>query len=288
VEEKATKRTTNRVSAVLSIALVIFMLGLTGLIVVYAMQLDKHLRQNLPFTVFIKNEANPDQIKGLQKKLEAAPYSSKVVYIDKATALERYKKDIGEDFMDLTGENFLEPSLEVNLKTDYTTVGEVAKIKAALVKDPIVSDVTYSETVTGELNKTAKNIGAAILGFSILLLIVCVSLINSSIRLDIYSQRLLIKSMLLVGATQAFIRRPFISRAFLNGIIAWTIAGGLLALTVAGLVYQQSNLEFNLLLDYKLLAPLAGALLLLGLLISYLSTLIALQLYLKTRTDQLY
>jgi cell division transport system permease protein len=288
VGKKATKKTTNRVSAVLSIALVIFMLGLTGLIVVYALQLDKHLRANLPFTVFVKNEADADQLKGLQKSLEAAPYSDKVTFVDKAVALERYKKDIGENFMDLTGENFLEPSLEVNLKPEYTSMAEVSKIKATLLKDPIVSDVTYSETVTGELNKTAKNIGFAILGFALLLLIVCVSLINSSIRLDIYSQRLLIKSMLLVGATQSFIRRPFISRAFFNGIIAWTIAGVLLALTVIGLISQESNLEFNLLLDYKLLAPLAGALLLLGLLISYLSTLIALQLYLKTRTDQLY
>lgn len=286
--EKETKKTTNRVSAVLSIALVIFMMGLTGLIVLYAVKLDSHLRQSLPFTVFIKNETTPDQITTLQKHLQAAPYSAKVVYVDKATALERYKKDIGEDFIDLTGENFLEPSLEVSLKPEYTTPTQIATIKADLLKDAVVSDVTYSEAVTGELDKTAQNIGMAIFGFAILLLVVCVSLINYSIRLDIYSQRLLIKSMLLVGATQGFIRKPFITRSLANGLLAWAIAGILLSLCVAGLIYQNTNLEFGLLLDATLLAPLAAALLFVGLLISYLSTLIALQLYLKTRTDQLY
>jgi cell division transport system permease protein len=288
VAEKETKKTTNRVSAVLSIALVIFMMGLTGLIVLYAVKLDSHLRQSLPFTVFIKNETTPDQITTLQKHLEAAPYSAKVVYVDKATALERYKKDIGEEFIDLTGENFLEPSLEVSLKPEYTTPTQIATIKAGLLKDAVVSDVTYSEAVTGELDKTAQNIGMAIFGFAILLLVVCVSLINYSIRLDIYSQRLLIKSMLLVGATQGFIRKPFITRSLANGLMAWAIAGILLSLCVAGLIFQNTNLEFGLLLDATLLAPLAAALLFVGLLISYLSTLIALQLYLKTRTDQLY
>ncbi len=286
--EKETKKTTNRVSAVLSIALVIFMMGLTGLIVLYAVKLDSHLRQSLPFTVFIKNETTPDQITTLQKHLEAAPYSAKVVYVDKATALERYKKDIGEEFIDLTGENFLEPSLEVSLKPEYTTPTQIATIKAGLLKDAVVSDVTYSEAVTGELDKTAQNIGMAIFGFAILLLVVCVSLINYSIRLDIYSQRLLIKSMLLVGATQGFIRKPFITRSLANGLMAWAIASILLSLCVAGLIFQNTNLEFGLLLDATLLAPLAAALLFVGLLISYLSTLIALQLYLKTRTDQLY
>jgi cell division transport system permease protein len=288
VAEKETKKTTNRVSAVLSIALVIFMMGLTGLIVLYAVKLDSHLRQSLPFTVFIKNETTPDQITTLQKHLEAAPYSAKVVYVDKATALERYKKDIGEEFIDLTGENFLEPSLEVSLKPEYTTPTQIATIKAGLLKDAVVSDVTYSEAVTGELDKTAQNIGMAIFGFAILLLVVCVSLINYSIRLDIYSQRLLIKSMLLVGATQGFIRKPFITRSLANGLMAWAIASILLSLCVAGLIFQNTNLEFGLLLDATLLAPLAAALLFVGLLISYLSTLIALQLYLKTRTDQLY
>lgn len=264
------------------------MMGLTGLIVLYAVKLDSHLRQSLPFTVFIKNETTPDQITTLQKHLQAAPYSAKVVYVDKATALERYKKDIGEDFIDLTGENFLEPSLEVSLKPEYTTPTQIATIKADLLKDAVVSDVTYSEAVTGELDKTAQNIGMAIFGFAILLLVVCVSLINYSIRLDIYSQRLLIKSMLLVGATQGFIRKPFITRSLANGLLAWAIAGILLSLCVAGLIYQNTNLEFGLLLDATLLAPLAAALLFVGLLISYLSTLIALQLYLKTRTDQLY
>lgn len=272
----------------LSIALVLFLMGLTGLILVYAVKIDGYLRQNLPFTVFIKNEATQGQIDALKTTLKTAAYTQQTTFVDKAAAMEQYKKDVGEEFLDITGENFLEASIDVRLKADYTTSQSMAGIKKDLLKNPAVSDVTFSDKVTGELNIAAQKTGFAVLGFAILLLIVCVSLINASIRLDIYSKRLLIKSMLLVGATQSFIRRPFMLRAFTNGLIAWLIATVFVGAVLLGAAYQPTNLAFGLVLDVKYLAVLGVGLLLLGLLISYLSTLIALQRYLKTRTDQLY
>lgn len=286
--EKTTNISTNRISAVLSIALVVFLMGLTGLILIYAVKIDSYLRQNLPFTVFIKNEAEQGQIDALKTQLNTAQYAENTVFVSKEQALKEYKADIGEEFMDLTGENFLEASIDIKLKPEFTTAQAMADIKAQLLKNPIVSDVTYSDKVTGELNIAAQKTGIAVFVFSILLLIVCVALINSSIRLDIYSQRLLIRSMLLVGATQGFIRKPYLIRAFVNGLMAWLIAGVLLGLTLLGATLNSGNLEFGLLLDIKYLLALGVMLLVLGWLISYLSTLIALQRYLKPRTGQVY
>lgn len=286
--EKTTNISTNRISAVLSIALVVFLMGLTGLILIYAVKIDTYLRQNLPFTVFIKNEAEQGPIDALKTQLNAAQYTESTVFVSKDQALQEYKRDVGEEFMDLTGENFLEASIDIKLKPEFTTAQSMADIKAQLLKNPAVSDVTYSDKVTGELNIAAQKTGIAVFVFSILLLVVCVALINSSIRLDIYSQRLLIRSMLLVGATQGFIRKPYLTRAFVNGLIAWLIAGALLGLTLLGATLNSGNLEFGLLLDIKYLGGLGVMLLVLGWLISYLSTLIALQRYLKPRTGQVY
>ncbi len=272
----------------LSIALVLFLMGLTGLILIYAVKIDSYLRQSLPFTVFIKNEATQGQIDALKTQLKTAPYTADFAFVGKDAAMEEYKKDVGEEFLDLTGDNFLEASIDVHLKPDYTAPQNMANIKAEVLKNPAVSDVTYSDKVTGELNIAAQKTGIAVFGFSILLLIVCVSLINASIRLDIYSKRLLIKSMLLVGATQSFIRKPFLMRAFTNGLVSWLIATVLVGLVVFAITSRPTNLEFGLVLDIKYLGALGVSLLLLGLLISYLSTVIALQRYLKTRTDQLY
>lgn len=280
---------TNRGSAVLSIALVTFMLGLVGLIVIYAVKVNDHLRQQLPFSVYLSDSASVAEVDALKSYINKAGYATSIKHVDKATAYENYKKDLGADnVIEVVGENFLPASLELTLKPEYANPVKMAELKTSLMKDKAVSDVTYSNVVTGELNNTAQNVGIAVFGFAILLTVVCVSLINSSIRLDIYSKRLLIKSMLLVGATQGFIRKPFISRSFINGLIAWAIAIALIAGMLVGITLNTNSLQFGLLIDFNYLAPLAGALLVLGLLISYLSTLLALQRYLKTRTDQLY
>lgn len=286
--EKETKISTNRVSAVLSIALVVFLMGLTGLILIYSFKIDTYLRQNLPFTVFIKNEAEQGQIDALKTQLKTAEYTQSMSFVSKDQALQEYKRDVGEEFMDVTGENFLEASIDIQLKPDFTSAQSMANIKAQLLKNPAVSDITYSDKVTGELNMVAQKTGLAVFVFSILLLVVCVALINSSIRLDIYSQRLLIRSMLLVGATQSFIRKPYLLRAFTNGLLAWLIAVLLVGATLLAATLNPGNLQFGLLLDVKYLAALGVMLLVLGWLISYLSTLIALQRYLKPRTGQVY
>lgn len=283
-----TRIASNRVSAVLSLGLVLFTLGLAGLLVIYAFKINPILRQNLPFVVYINDTASQGQLDSLKTTLNKPGSYTVARFVDKKTALKEFKNDLGEDFTDVPGENFLEQSLELALDASFATPGNMARLAADCKKSPLVTDVVYSEEITTQLNQQAELISLAVTAFALLLLIVCIALINSSIRLDIFSKRILIKSMLLVGATQGFIRKPFVVRSVANGLYAWLIATVLLAIVVAAVTLKPTGLYLEMIFDVISLSVLTLGLLLVGLFISYISTLFAMQRYFNARTTQVF
>lgn len=273
-------------SVVVSIALVLFMLGLVGMILLNAKKLSDHVKENISITLFLGEDAKEADILKLQKQLDASAFVRTTAFIDKDMAAERLEKDLGEDFIGFLGYNPLLSSIEVYLLADYANNDSIAKLEADLMQHPEIREIAYQKSLVQLVNENVRKISIILIAFSSLLLLIAVALINNSIRLAIYSKRFLIKSMQLVGATQGFIRRPFVYRGIANGTMGAVIAIGLLA----SLIYYVRNAmpELLELQDGKMLLTLFGIVLLLGVLITWISTFFAVRKFLKLRSDQLY
>jgi cell division transport system permease protein len=273
-------------STVISISLVLFMLGALGLIVLHAKKLSDYVKENIGFSIILKENVKEVDIVQLQKTLDAANYVKSTEYITKEKAAESLKKDLGEDFVSFLGYNPLLASIEVRLKADYANNDSIAWIERELLANTKVKEVIYQKSLISMVNENIKKISLVMLGFSALLLLISIALINNTIRLSIYSKRFLIKSMQLVGATKGFIRRPFVIKGIMQGIYAGIIA---IALLVGLLYFAQREIpELLYLQDEQLIAILFGFVILLGILISWFSTFLAVRKYLRLKTDDLY
>ncbi len=286
--EKYTRRRaqSSYFSTVISISLVLFMLGTLGLIVLHAKKLSDYVKENIGFSVILKENVKEVDIVQLQKTLDAANYVKSTEYITKEKAAESLKNDLGEDFISFLGYNPLLASIEVRLKADFANNDSIAWIERELLSNSKVKEVIYQKSLISMVNENIKKISLVMLAFSTLLLIISIALINNTIRLSIYSKRFLIKSMQLVGATKGFIRRPFVIKGLLHGIYAGIISVALLV----GLLYiaQREIPELLFLQDEQLIAILFAFVILLGVLISWLSTFLAVRKYLRLKTDDLY
>lgn len=273
-------------SVVVSIALVLFMLGLVGMILLNAKKLSDHVKENISITLFLGEDAKEADILKLQKQLDASAFVRTTAFVDKDMAAQRLENDLGEDFISFLGYNPLLSSIEVYLLADYANNDSIAKLEADLMQHPEIREIAYQKSLVQLVNENVRKISIILIAFSSLLLIIAVALINNSIRLAIYSKRFLIKSMQLVGATQGFIRRPFVYRGIANGTMGAIIAIGLLA----SLIYYVRNAmpELLELQDGKMLLTLFGIVLLLGITITWISTFFAVRKFLKLRSDQLY
>lgn len=273
-------------STVISISLVLFMLGTLGLIVLHAQKLSDYVKENIGFSVILKENVKEVDIVQLQKTLDAANYVKSTEYITKEKAAESLRSDLGEDFISFLGYNPLLASIEVRLKADFANNDSIAWIERDLLSNTKVKEVIYQKSLISMVNENIKKISLVMLGFSGLLLLISIALINNTIRLSIYSKRFLIKSMQLVGATKGFIRRPFVIKGIMQGIYAGIIAVALLV----GILYlaQREIPELLFLQDEQLIAILFGFVILLGILISWFSTFLAVKKYLRLKTDDLY
>src|SRR5690606_20764286 len=273
-------------SVVLSIALVLFLLGALGLLVLNTKKLGDHFKEQITISVYLKDNAKPVEIEQLQKSLALAEYTKSAEYISKEDAAEAYSEDIGENFVEFLGYNPLKNSIDVQLKADFVTPQQIEGIAGEIGEKTYVEEVSYDKPLIGLLNDNARKIGLWILVASAAFTLIAVLLINSSIRLSIYSKRFIIKTMQMVGATKKFIRRPFIVTNVKLGMLGALIA--LLALGVL-LYYIHGNFpELNLFDDYLLLVGLFLGIFGLGVAISWGSTHFATQRFLNLRTDDLY
>ena len=273
-------------SVVISIGLVLFLLGLLGLLVLNTKKIADHFKEQIALTIYLKDTAKEVEINQLKKSLALADYTKSTTYVSKEEAAEAHSKEIGEDFMDFLGYNPLQNSIDVYVKADYISSGEVDEIAEELTSMNFVDEVVYDKPLISLLNENVTRISFWILVVSGIFTFIAVLLINSSIRLAVYSKRFIIKTMQMVGATKRFIRRPFIWKSVKLGMI-----GAILALAGMGAVLYYMNKSFpelELLQDVYLLIGLFAGVFLLGIVITWLSTFFATQRFLNLKTDELY
>ncbi|BDB56033.1 cell division protein FtsX [Flavobacterium ammonificans] len=273
-------------SVVLSVFLVLFLLGMLGLFIINSKKLADDFRENIAMTVFFKNEANDTIIKSFNAELKRAPFAKTFEYVSKDAAAKQHTDIIGEDFVTFLGENPLQNSFDIHLKADYVYKDSIAKVESQLRKNPMISDIVYDKQLVNLVNDNIKKVSMWILIISGFFTVIAVLLINSSLRLSIHSNRFIIKTMQMVGATKAFIRKPFVLRSVRLGMIG----AGLAVLALIGvLIYLESNFpNLGLLDDQLLIALVLVAVFAIGVLITWLSTYFATQRFLNLRTDDLY
>ena len=273
-------------SVVLSVFLVLFLLGLLGLFVVNSKKLSDDFKEEIAMTVFFKNEANDSVMNAFHEELKAAKFVKSIEYVTKEKAAKQHTDIIGEDFMTFLGANPLQNSFDIHLKADYIDTENIRKIESQFRVNEMVSDIVYDKQLISLVNDNIKKVSMWILIISAILAFIAVILINSSMRLSIYANRFIIKTMQMVGATKSFIRKPFIMRSIKLGLMGSVLA--VLALIVV-LAYLETSFPNLGILEQPLFigAVLLGVLLL-GILITWLSTFFATQRYLNLRTDDLY
>jgi cell division transport system permease protein len=277
---------TSTATTIISISLVLFMLGLLGLIVLHANKLSDYVKENIGFSVIIREEVKEPAIIEFQKKLDLQPYVKSTQYISKEQAAADLTKDLGEDFVDFLGYNPLLASVDIHLKANYANNDSLIMLEQELIKNRVVKEVFYHKSMVDLVNSNIRKISIVLLFFTLILLLISIALISNTIRLSVYSKRFIIKSMLLVGATQAFIRKPFLLKSLLHGLISALIAILLLAVV---LYFSRSALpELVDLQDIDMFLSLFGIVTVLGLIITGISTLFAIRRYLRISNDKLY
>jgi cell division transport system permease protein len=274
------------VSVVISIALVLFLLGCLGLLVINSKKMADHFKEQVVMTIYINDTAKEVEVNQLRKSLVMAEYTKEALYVSKEEAAEFMKTETGEDFMDFVGYNPLKNSIDVYLKADFVTTEKLAEITENLSDTSFIEDIRYDNDLVELMNDNVKKITFWVLIISGLFTLIAVLLINSSIRLAVYSKRFIIKTMQMVGATKSFIRKPFVWKSVQLGI-----AGAFLALVGMAIVLyylDQTFPELLLLQNGVYLGALFIGIFVLGIVITWISTFIATQRFLNLKTDQLY
>lgn len=286
--EKYQKRRliTSYFSVVISIALVLFLLGLLGLLVLNTQKVANYFKETVAVGIYFKDTAKEVEMKQLEKTLSLAEYTKTIKFVSKGEAAEAHSKELGENFVEYLGENPLQNSIDLYLRADFVSSEKVNEIAEDLQNKNFVEEVTYDKPLISLLNDNIKKISLWVLIISGIFTVIAVLLINSSIRLSVYAKRFTIKTMQMVGATKRFIRRPFIWKSIKLGMIGAFIS---LAGMAAVLYYSDKTFpQLALLEDPLLLGVLFAGVFILGILITWFSTFLATQRFLNLRTDELY
>ncbi|CAD0003335.1 MULTISPECIES: cell division protein FtsX [Flavobacterium] len=273
-------------SVVLSVFLVLFLLGVLGLFIINSKKLANDFKEKIAMTVFFKNEATDSVTKAFDTELKRAPFAKSYVYVTKEKAAKEHTDIIGEDFLTFLGENPLLNSYDIHLKADYVERDSITRIESDLRKNTMIEDIVYDKQLVNLVNDNIKKVSMWILIISGFLAVIAVLLINSSLRLSIHSNRFIIKTMQMVGATKAFIRKPFVVRSVKLGMLG---AGLAIIALIALLMYVETNFPgLGILEDKALIGLVLLAVFGLGVLITWVSTHFATQRFLNLRTDDLY
>ncbi|PHR11514.1 MAG: cell division protein FtsX [Aequorivita sp.] len=273
-------------SVVISISLVLFLLGLLGLLVLNSKKVADYFKEQIAITVFLKDTAKEVEITQLKQSLALAEYTKSATFVSKEDAAKEHQETLGENFIEYLGDNPLQNSIDVYILADYVTPQKMEEITNELKSKGFVDDVIYDKPLIAQLTENVKRISFWVLVISGIFTFIAVLLINSSIRLSIYAKRFTIKTMQMVGATKKFIRKPFVWKSVRLGIV-----GAIVAMIGMGIVLYYLNQSFpqlQLLGDPVLLGILFIFIFLMGVLITWVSTFIATQRFLNLRTDDLY
>lgn len=277
---------TSSVTVIVSLSLVLFMLALVGWFLMNTKKLTDYYKENIGFQIYLKETASPSDVEKLRKDMDASVYVKSAIYKSKEEAAEEMKRETGDDFVAFLGYNPLPVSININLKSEYANADSIVWIEKEITANRIVREVVYQKVLIENVNANAKKIGLVILFFAGLLVIVAVGLINNTIRLSIYSKRFLIRTMYLVGATQGFIRKPFILKGIRNGIISAVFAMVLLSVFIY--VVTRYIPELLIVQDENWLLFLFGIIIIIGILISGFSSALSVRRYLRLKAEDLY
>lgn len=282
----AKKTKTIYISTVFGIAMVLLMVGMLGLILVHANNLSRYIKENMVVNVFVDEGARETDVLQFQRQLDGNAFVKRTQYVSKELAARNLQKDLGEDFVKFLGVNPLSQSIDVYMKADYANNADLTRFANELRRNPLVKEVKYQQSLVEQMNKNLTNISLVILAFTGIFVLLSVALINNTIRLAIYSQRFLIKSMQLVGATKAFIRKPFLLYGIWHGLLGALIAAIILVGTLY-LAYRQIP-DLVVLQNYYEFGIIFGAMVALGIFISGFSTFLAVNRFLRLKIYQLY
>ncbi|WP_404812601.1 cell division protein FtsX [Capnocytophaga canimorsus] len=277
---------TSYFSVTLSITLVLFLLGLLGFLLLNAQRLANYFKEQVSVSISLKDDAKEADVLHLQKTLSVAEFAKSVRFVSKEEAAEQFSQEIGEDFLSFIGVNPLQNSIDLSLKAEYAEPEKMEEIAKEIGQNPFVTEVTYDKPLVALIHENVEKISLIILIISGLFTIIAILLINSSIRLSIYSKRFTIKTMQLVGATRGFIRRPFIITNVRLGIYGAVFAMLLLYGCISYL--NNSFPEFGLMTDRSITIMVFSSILIIGILITWLSTFFAAQRFLNLNTNDLY
>ena len=288
VSDKYSKRRLagSSITTVVSLSLVLFMLGLLGIIILNTRQLSDNIKENIGFQIILNENVKEADVAKLQKTLDVSSYVKSTEFITKEEAAKRLQEDLGEDFISFLGFNPLLASINVHLKAEYANADSVSWIEKEIIDTHLAKEVIYQKSLINIINEKVQKISLFILIFTSLLMVIALALINNTIRLSIYSKRFIIKTMQLVGATQGFIRRPFLLTGIKHGIYGAVIA----ILMLVGFLYvvQKQLPEMEELQNERMLLFLFGIVVIMGIIISWISTWLAVRKYLRLRSDELY
>jgi cell division transport system permease protein len=262
------------------------MVGLLGLILVEAHNLSNYVKENIVLNVYVDDAAHETDVMQLQKQLQADPMVKDAQYVSKELAARNLQKDLGEDFVKFLGYNPLSQSIDVYLKAEYANNPDIERFTTELLKNPMVKDVKYQKSLVNQMNENITTISLVILAFASIFVVLSVALINNTIRLAIYSQRFLIKSMQLVGATKGFIRKPFLLYGIWHGILGALIAILILVGTLS-LAYKEVP-DLVILRSYPEFGAIFVLIVGLGIFISGFSTYLAVNKFLRLKIYNLY
>lgn len=277
---------TSHVSAVISISLVLFLVGLLGIFLFEGKKISSYVKENIQLTIFMKENVSEPEIEIITRLLKNSPFVKSADFISADEAAKRLQQELGEDFIDFIGYNPLSASIDVKLKSEYANPDSLAKFEKIISENKTVKEVVYQKPLLETVNKNIRSGSLIILAFGGLLLLISIALINNTIRLMVYSDRLLIRSMLLVGATKGFIMRPFLLKGLYQGLWAGIIA----CLMLGGMLYfGYTRIEgMSQTIDKSMYYYLFPAVIICGILFSVLSTFFSVRRFLRLKSELIY
>lgn len=273
-------------SVILSIFLVLFLLGSLGMFVINAEKISNTFKENIPMTIFFKDAISDEDLEKLQVEIQTQDYLKDVIFVHKDSAAEEHQKTLGENFVHFLGYNPLQHSFDIHLHGAYVQKDSIKNIELTFKENPLVEDVIYDQELVSLVNDNVERVTSWVLIISAAFALISMLLINSSLRLSVYSNRFIIKTMQMVGATKSFIRRPFILRSINLGLIGSVLAAIAVLLLTYYVDKQLPTLE--LMSDYRALGIVIAGIFIVGIIITWISTYFATQRFLNLKSDDLY
>ena len=273
-------------SVVISLSLVLFVIGLLGLVLINAQRLSNYVKENIGFTIMLKEGVNEMEIMNFQKILDAADFAKSSTFVTKEQATKDLQNDLGEDFVSFLGYSPLLASVDVKLNASYANTDSLVAIKAELNDYPVVHTIFYQENLIDKLNSNVNRLSFFLLSFCLLLFVIAFALINNTIRLSVYSKLFLIRTMRLVGATNSFIQKPFLVKGIYQGIYSSIFAIFMLIGSIQ-LIQSETASMLNI-TDLKIIGFIFILIFIFGFFLSWISTFFAVRKFIKQNESELY